>query len=78
MASNTFDYVVIGGGSGGSVMAGRLSEDGNTTVALLEAGGKGDSWLVNTPAAAVAMLPTKINNYAFETVPQPGLNGRRG
>ena len=78
MTSNTFDYVVIGGGSAGSVMAGRLSEDANTTVALLEAGGKGDSWLVNIPAAAVAMLPTSINNYAFETVPQPGLNGRRG
>jgi choline dehydrogenase-like flavoprotein len=34
--------------------------------------------LVNTPAAAVAMLPTRINNHAFETVPQPGLNGRKG
>lgn len=72
------DYIVIGGGSAGSVMAGRLSEDAQTQVTLLEAGGPGDSWLVNTPAAAVAMLPTHINNYAFETVPQPGLNGRKG
>ena len=78
MASPIFDYIVVGGGSAGSVMAGRLSEDVNTSVVLLEAGGKGDSWLVNTPAAAVAMLPTSINNYAFETVPQKGLNGRRG
>lgn len=78
MSSPSFDYIVVGGGSAGSVMAGRLSEDANISVALLEAGGKGDSWLVITPAAAVAMLPTSINNYAFETVPQKGLNGRRG
>jgi choline dehydrogenase-like flavoprotein len=72
------DYIVIGGGSSGSVMAGRLSEDADVQVMLLEAGGQGDSWLVNTPAAAVAMLPTRLNNYAFETVPQAGLNGRKG
>ncbi len=78
MQPQLVDYIVIGGGSAGSVIAGRLSEDAGTNVALLEAGGKGDSWVVNTPAAAVAMLPTSINNYAFQTVPQKGLNGRRG
>lgn len=72
------DYLVVGGGSAGSVLAGRLSERQQTSVTLLEAGGTGDSLLVKTPAAAVAMLPTSINNYAFETVPQPGLGGRRG
>ena len=78
MNIHTYDYIVVGGGSAGSVMAGRLSEDAGTSVALLEAGGKGDSWVVKTPAAAVAMLPTSINNHAFQTVPQKGLNGRRG
>ncbi len=73
-----FDYVVVGGGSAGSVLAGRLSEDASLRVGLFEAGGGGDSWLVKTPAAVVAMLPTKLNNWGFETVPQPGLNGRRG
>ena len=78
MKPQAFDYIVIGGGSAGSVMAVRLSEDAGTSVVLLEAGGKGDGWVVKTPAAAVAMLPTSINNYAFQTVAQKGLNGRRG
>ena len=75
-----FDYVIVGGGSAGSTLASRLSEDPNISVCLLEAGGRGDSILVRAPAAVVAMLPgrPKINNWAFETVPQPGLNGRKG
>ena len=73
-----FDYLIIGGGSAGCALAGRLSEDPSVQVALLEAGGRGDGMLVTTPLAVIAMLPTKINNWAFETVPQTGLNGRRG
>jgi choline dehydrogenase-like flavoprotein len=73
-----FDYIVVGGGSGGCVVAGRLSEDPNLTVCVLEAGGRGDSTVINVPTGAVAMLPTRINNWAFETAPQPGLGGRRG
>ena len=72
------DYIVVGGGSGGCAVAGRLTEDPSIHVTVLEAGSKGDSWLVKTPFAVAAMLPTKVNNWAFETVPQPGLNGRRG
>ncbi|MCO5144619.1 MAG: GMC family oxidoreductase N-terminal domain-containing protein [Aquamicrobium sp.] len=73
-----FDYVIVGGGSAGSVLAGRLSEDPAVTVCLLEAGGGGNSGVVTVPVGAVAMIPTKLNNWAFETVPQPGLGGRRG
>jgi choline dehydrogenase-like flavoprotein len=73
------DFVVIGAGSSGSVLAGRLSEDPATRVVLLEAGsGSGGSFLVNTPLATVAMLPTRINNWGFATVPQKGLDGRVG
>jgi choline dehydrogenase-like flavoprotein len=76
--TDTFDFVVVGGGSGGCAVAGRLSEDPRTSVALLEAGGGGDNWVVTTPGALVLMVPGKLNNWAFDTVPQAGLNGRIG
>ncbi len=73
-----YDYIVVGGGSGGSVVASRLSEDPDTSVCLLEAGGPDKSILIHVPLGMAAMLPRKINNWAFETVPQKGLNGRKG
>ncbi|SHF34326.1 Choline dehydrogenase [Ruegeria intermedia] len=75
-----FDYVIVGGGSAGCVLANRLSANPGARVCLLEAGGGGNGILVRMPAGVVAMLPgrPKINNWAFETVPQPGLNGRKG
>jgi choline dehydrogenase-like flavoprotein len=65
-----FDYLIIGGGSSGCVVASRLSEDPRVNICLLEAGGAGNSWVVNTPMATALMLPSKINNWAFETVRQ--------
>lgn len=73
-----FDYIVVGGGSGGCAVAGRLSEDRETSVCLIEAGGMGDGFLHKMPSATAAILPTPIGNYAYKTVPQSGLNGRQG
>lgn len=72
---NEFDVVVVGGGSAGSAVAGRLARAGRT-VCLLEAGGRNDTMLVKTPG----FMPFLRNscNYRYETVPQKGLNGRIG
>lgn len=75
---NTFDYIVVGAGSAGCALAARLSEDPSVSVCLLEAGGPDKSIFIHAPVGVAAMLPTKLNNWAFETVPQPGLNGRKG
>jgi choline dehydrogenase-like flavoprotein len=76
--TDTFDFVVVGGGSGGCTVAGRLSEDPKNSVALLDAGGRNDNWVVTTPFALVLMVAGNVNNWAFNTVPQKGLNGRIG
>jgi choline dehydrogenase-like flavoprotein len=75
-----FDYVIAGGGSAGATMAARLSEDADVSVCLVEAGGSGEDIFIRAPMMVVAMISgrPKINNWAFETVPQPGLNGRKG
>jgi choline dehydrogenase len=73
-----FDYVIVGAGSAGCVLASRLSEDPNVTVALLEAGGHNDTLLVNMPAGASQLFNNKnATNWAFETAPQAELGGRR-
>jgi choline dehydrogenase-like flavoprotein len=76
--TDTFDFVVVGGGSGGCAVASRLSEDPGTSVALLEAGGECNNWVVTSPGAMILMISGKVNNWAFDTVPQAGLNGRIG
>lgn len=74
------DYVIVGGGSGGATLAARLTEDPNVSVCLIEAGGAGKDIFIRAPALVAAMVSgrPKINNWAFHTEPQPGLNGRRG
>ncbi len=75
-----YDYVIVGGGSAGCVLAARLSEGSNISVCLLEAGGDGKSLLIRAPAMVATMVSgrPKINNWALRTVPQAGLNNRRG
>ena len=73
-----FDYVIVGGGSAGCVLAARLSEDAATRVCLLEAGPADSSVLLHCPAGLALLAKTGGANWKFETVPQAGFGGRRG
>ena len=74
-----FDYIIIGGGSAGCTLAGRLSENPDMSVCLIEAGPSDDSYQIQVPAATAAIMPKPGKyNWGFETVPQKGLNGRKG
>jgi choline dehydrogenase-like flavoprotein len=73
-----FDYVVVGGGSGGCVLASRLSEDADVRVALIEAGPADRSVLIHCPAGLAVLAKTHAANWNFSTVAQKGLNGRIG
>ncbi|MDO8252675.1 MAG: choline dehydrogenase [Rhodoferax sp.] len=73
-----FDYLIIGGGPAGCVLAARLSENPDISVALLEAGPPDTSVLIHCPAGLAVLAKTGQANWQFETVPQAGLNGRCG
>ena len=73
----TFDYIIIGAGSAGCVLANRLSEDPSTRVLVLEYGGSDNSIFIQMPTAlSIPMNGTKYN-WKYMTLPEPGLDGRR-
>ena len=77
MDGEAFDYVIVGAGSAGCVLADRLTEDGRSSVLLLEYGGSDRSNLIQMPAALSIPMSSKTYNWGYKTEPEPHLGGRR-
>jgi choline dehydrogenase len=78
-AADIFDYVIVGAGSAGCVLASRLSEDPDTSVLLLEAGPPDHfwDWRLHMPAALAYPLKSARYNWAYHSEPEPHMDGRR-
>ncbi|MGP1676885.1 MAG: GMC family oxidoreductase [Burkholderiales bacterium] len=71
-----FDYLIVGGGTAGCLLANRLSADPNHTVLLLEAGGKDDWIWIHIPVGYLYCIGNPRTDWCYKTEPDPGLNGR--
>ena len=72
-----FDYIIVGAGSAGCVLAARLTEDPEVRVLLVEAGPKDRSWRIDMPAAVGSLLSSDRFNWNYVSDPEPHLDGRR-
>ncbi|MGH8140052.1 MAG: choline dehydrogenase [Steroidobacteraceae bacterium] len=77
MAHQTFDYVIVGAGSAGCVLADRLTEDGRNRVLVLETGGSDRSIFIQMPTALSIPMNMSKYNWFYHTEPEPHLGGRR-
>jgi choline dehydrogenase len=75
--ASEFDYVIVGAGSAGCVLANRLSADGKHSVLLLEAGPKDTNLWIHVPLGYGKLFKEKSVNWMYQTEPEPGLNGRQ-
>ena len=77
MSDEAFDYVIVGAGSAGCVLADRLTEDGQSTVLVLEYGGSDRSPFIQMPAALAIPMNSRTYNWGYRSEREPQLNGRR-
>jgi len=75
--STAFDYVIVGAGSAGCVLANRLTEDGNSSVLLIESGGNDWSPFIRMPSALAIAMGIERTNWSYFSEPEPHLGGRR-
>ncbi|MBT5433874.1 MAG: choline dehydrogenase [Alphaproteobacteria bacterium] len=75
--AQTYDYIIVGSGSAGSVLSSRLSEDAGVSVLVLEAGGQDDSFMRRIPAALDYALLDDKYNWSYYTDPEPFMDGRQ-
>jgi len=75
--AESFDYVIVGAGSAGCVLADRLTEDGRNSVLLLEYGGSDRSIFIQMPSALAIPMNRPRYNWFYHTEPEPGLGGRQ-
>jgi choline dehydrogenase len=75
-SDNHFDYIVIGAGTAGSLMANRLSKDPRNRVLLIEAGGKDDYHWIHIPVGYLYCIGNPRTDWLYQTEPDAGLNGR--
>ena len=71
-----FDYIIIGGGTSGCVLANRLSVNPKNQVLLIEAGAKDDYFWIDIPVGYLFTINNPITDWCYKTQPDAGLNGR--
>ena len=77
MSGRVYDYIIVGAGSAGCVLANRLSANGAARVLLLEAGGKDSNPFIHMPAGLARLVDDARVDWRYYTEPEPELNGRR-
>jgi choline dehydrogenase len=76
-SAGTFDYIIVGAGSAGCVLANRLTQDPSVSVLLLEAGGKDSNIWIHVPLGLMYIIGNPKTDWCYETDPEPHCNGRR-
>ena len=77
MTDKQFDYIIVGAGSAGCVLANRLSKDPNNSVCLLEVGPTDKSRLIRIPIGIIALMWDPRHNWKYYSEPEPFLNNRK-